>query len=516
MTNQPISILIAALGGEGGGVLGEWIVAAAQRAGLPVQATSVPGVAQRTGATSYYIEFTATPAPPGRQPVFALMPVPGRVDVVLASELLEGVRMVERGFVAPQRTLLVTARHRVLTTAEKMAMGDGRFDDTRLLAAARAAAQQCLALDLQAIATRHRTVISAVLYGALAGSGRLPWERDVDEAVIRASGIGVDASLAGYAEAFDAAHAALPVPDVATPEAQREHTRQPSTQAPDPAAMPPALADIVARGEERLRDYQDAAYAARYRARVDALCAAAPAGSPLAATAVQDAARHLALWMSYEDVIRVADLKTRRARFERVREEAQAGPDDLLAIHEHLSPGLEEIAAIAPVRLGQALRRRVRHDTPVGARGRGMTLATTSIHGFVLLRALAALRRWRPISLRFAEEQQAMDRWLAALQAALPRHAGFALALAELPRLRKGYSDTFERGKANFELIFERRVAPVATPDDAAALALRQAIAAALADPDAKALAQVLPGAARPVFWQPREATQGARTLLKS
>ena len=53
MTNQPISILIAALGGEGGGVLGEWIVAAAQRAGLPVQATSVPGVAQRTGATSY-------------------------------------------------------------------------------------------------------------------------------------------------------------------------------------------------------------------------------------------------------------------------------------------------------------------------------------------------------------------------------------------------------------------------------------------------------------------------------
>jgi indolepyruvate ferredoxin oxidoreductase beta subunit len=494
MIAQPTSILIAALGGEGGGVLGEWIVAAAQRAGLPVQATSVPGVAQRTGATSYYIEFMDQAPPAGRQPVFALMPVPGRVDVVLASELLEGVRMVERGFVDPQGTLLVIARHRVLTTGEKMAMGDGRFDDASLLATAQAAARTCLALDLQAIAQRHRTVISAVLYGALAGSGRLPWGREVDEAVIRASGVGVDASLAGFAEALAAARQATPVPQA--------------------AALPAALADIVARGEARLTDFQDAAYAARYRARVDALRAAAPAGLAEVDTTVEEAARHLALWMSYEDVIRVADLKTRRERFERVREEAQAAPGDLLHIHEHLSPGLEEIAAIAPPGIGRALRKRVRRDTPVGTRGRGMTLQTTSIHGFVLLRLLAGLRRWRPRSLRFAEEQQAMDAWLAALQNTLPRHAGFAAALAELPRLRKGYSDTFERGKANFDAIFDNLVTKAAVPDDAAAQALRVAIAAALADPEAKALAQVLPAAAgRPVFWQPRDATHTRKGL---
>jgi indolepyruvate ferredoxin oxidoreductase beta subunit len=137
-----------------------------------------------------------------------------------------------------------------------------------------------------------------------------------------------------------------------------------------------------------------------------------------------------------------------------------------------------------------------------------MTLQTTSIHGFVLLRLLASLRRWRPRSLRFAEEHLAMDAWLTAMQAALPRHAGFAQALAELPRLRKGYSDTFERGKANFDAIFEARVSQVKAPDDAAAKALRQAIAAALADPESKALAQELPAvAARPVFWKPREAT---------
>jgi len=72
---RPISILIAALGGEGGGVLTDWIVAAAGELGFPVQSTSIPGVAQRTGATTYYIEIVPVPARelPGR-PVLALAP----------------------------------------------------------------------------------------------------------------------------------------------------------------------------------------------------------------------------------------------------------------------------------------------------------------------------------------------------------------------------------------------------------------------------------------------------------
>ena len=59
MTSQVTRVLIAALGGEGGGVLADWLVQCAQHAGLVAQATSVPGVAQRTGSTSYYIEWAA-------------------------------------------------------------------------------------------------------------------------------------------------------------------------------------------------------------------------------------------------------------------------------------------------------------------------------------------------------------------------------------------------------------------------------------------------------------------------
>ena len=62
MTMQrPLTILIAALGGEGGGVLAEWLVTVAAEAGYPAQSTSIPGVAQRTGATTYYVEVWPEP-----------------------------------------------------------------------------------------------------------------------------------------------------------------------------------------------------------------------------------------------------------------------------------------------------------------------------------------------------------------------------------------------------------------------------------------------------------------------
>ena len=93
-STQPITVLVSALGGEGGGVLAEWLAAVARQAGHPAQATSIPGVAQRTGATTYYLEFWPQPdtALGGRRPVFGLTPLPGKLDLLVSSELLETVR----------------------------------------------------------------------------------------------------------------------------------------------------------------------------------------------------------------------------------------------------------------------------------------------------------------------------------------------------------------------------------------------------------------------------------------
>ena len=69
-----VSVLIPAVGGQGGGVLSEWIVDAALDHGLRVHGTSIPGVAQRTGSTTYYIELYD--APEAEEPAFSLYPVP--------------------------------------------------------------------------------------------------------------------------------------------------------------------------------------------------------------------------------------------------------------------------------------------------------------------------------------------------------------------------------------------------------------------------------------------------------
>ena len=133
---QRISIAILAMGGQGGGVLADWVVALAEAQGWAAQSTSVPGVAQRTGATIYYIEMA--PMRAGAQPVFALMPTPGDVDVVMASELMEAGRSVLRGLVTPEQTTLIASTHRAFAVAEKENSGRrrrrplGRLDRDRI------------------------------------------------------------------------------------------------------------------------------------------------------------------------------------------------------------------------------------------------------------------------------------------------------------------------------------------------------------------------------------------------
>ena len=128
-TATPVSILIAALGGEGGGVLSNWLVESAMAAGFPVQSTSIPGVAQRTGATTYYLEIFPVPIDElgDREPVLTLTPGPGEIDLMIASELLEAGRAMQNGFISPDRTTLIASTHRLYSVAEKTVAADGRY-----------------------------------------------------------------------------------------------------------------------------------------------------------------------------------------------------------------------------------------------------------------------------------------------------------------------------------------------------------------------------------------------------
>jgi indolepyruvate ferredoxin oxidoreductase beta subunit len=486
LPERPLTVLIAALGGEGGGVLADWILAAATAEGYPVQSTSIPGVAQRTGATTYYLEiYPARAAELGeRRPVMTLAPAPGYVDVMLASELLEAARALQNGFVTPDRTTLIASTHRIYTTVEKMAMGDARLDSERIVKAAQTLARRAQLFDMQRLAREAGTVISAVMFGALAGSGTLPLPRAACEAAIRAFGKGAEASLRGFAAGY--AHAAgEPVP-LAPAEAKRLRA-QPLERVS--GTFPAETHAILEEGAARCAGYQDTEYGALYLDRLEPIAMlereqGAAAGYRL----TSETGRFLALWMCYEDVIRVADLKTRASRFERVRKEVQASPDEPLHIFEFLKPGLEEVAALLPRGLSRALLKWARRRGLGQRLNVGMQVKTTSVSGFLTLRALAWLRPWRRHSARYADEQALIERWLAAVRGAA-RDPALALEIALCGRLIKGYGDTHQRGKDNFLRIMDTLVESGVLADAGArAAAVRSAREAALADPEGRGL----------------------------
>ncbi|MBN9062727.1 MAG: indolepyruvate oxidoreductase subunit B [Rhizobiales bacterium 65-9] len=455
MAEQParsIRLAILAMGGEGGGVLADWIIDLAEHAGFIAQTTSVPGVAQRTGATIYYLELFERAASDAarRPPVLAMTPIPGDVDIVVASELMEAGRAVQRGIVTPDRTTLVTSTHRVFAMTEKIALGDGRSDAPALFDACRTAAHRFVAFDMAAIAQKSGSVISAAMFGALAGSGALPFSREQFEQTIERGGVGVSASKRAFGMGYDVASGKAEPEPVSAPGAVVAPTLAPPSPTDLDALFPaPALATIRT-GVERLTDYQDAAYARLYIERLKPI--AQIDRSQSGAELLTETARHLALGMAYEDTIRVAELKTRPSRFDRVRDEAQVKDGQILQISEYLHPRLQEIAETVPAPLGRMmlnvkpLRWLIEKTT---AKGRVVT--TTSIRGFLLLYAVARLKPWRRKSMRFAEEQKHLEAWLAALRDLAPRDYALALELAECRNLVKGYGDTHVRGRANYE-----------------------------------------------------------------
>jgi indolepyruvate ferredoxin oxidoreductase beta subunit len=481
LPERPITVLIAALGGEGGGVMADWLIEAAAQCGYPAQSTSVPGVAQRTGSTTYYLEIY----PAGREqlgrrePVMSLTPSPGNVDVMVASELLEAGRELRNGYVNPERTTLIASTHRIYTTAEKMQMGDGRFASGRVLDAARTLARRAVLFDMRALAQESGTVINSVLFGAMAGSGALALPRAACEAAIRSAGRGAEASLRGFAAGYDIAAGAKAAPAEA------------------PQALPPDTQQVIDLGVARLKDYQGDAYAALYRERVRSLGTAAP-------QLVGEVARQLALWMSYEDVIRVADLKTRASRFARVRREVGAREGEPVVVIDYLKPGIEELASLLPpapgARLGAWAQKRGRPDRS----NLGLRIKTSSVSGFLLMRVLAWLRPWRPYTWRYRAEQQLIERWLDAVRRAAPRSTALALEIAECAGLLKGYGDTHRRGLANFRAILDAWVDGTPDIDDRErATAIKKAREAALADPDGHALQKNL---GKRVLWMKQTA----------
>lgn len=506
---RPLTLLIAALGGDGGGQLADWIVAAAMSCDYPVQSSSIPGVAQRTGATSYYLEIFAVAQRllDGKVPVMALTPTPGAVDVVVASELMEAGRALSNAAIGVSTsTIVIASTHRVFAVSEKVTPGDGRADSEKVLAAIREHASKAVVFDMAATARQQGCMVNAVLFGALAGSGALPLPRSACELAIREAGKGVEASLQGFQIGFERASkegicdaAPTSVPQARTP-VERVRKR-----------FPAECHSILEAGVERLTDYQDVAYADLYIDRLESVFAVdrEAGGSVHQYRLTCEAGRQLALWMSFEDLIRVAELKTRKNRLERVRTDAGIKPGELLILTEYLKPGLDEVCSILSPKWAERLRNWATKNNKQALFSKSLRLKTSSISGFIAFKALTWLKPWRRHTSRFKSEQLMIDRWLGAV-----KRLGFAvqdvelaLEIVECARVVRGYGETHQKGVDQFVKIFDsviesgRETNPKKLGD-----AIKRARIQAMGNPDAPKVSVISnstdPG--KPIFWMPR------------
>ncbi|WP_235871479.1 indolepyruvate oxidoreductase subunit beta family protein [Shimia sediminis] len=452
--NKLVSLALHAVGGQGGGVLTNWIVAVAEANGYVAQSTSVAGVAQRTGATIYYVEM----CPRAEQlPVFSLAPAEGDIDILMAAELAEAGRAVQRGFVSPNRTTVIASTHRVASVFEKIVPGDGRTDSEKIVEAIGGAAEKLIAYDMERIAKEAGSFISASMLGALAGSGALPFSRDSFEAVIRESGRGVDASLRAFGAAFAKATAGDPVELEAAASPQ---TRQLSVSKRDQkvwstltervSQLPAEVGHIAAEGLAKVVDYQDMTYGDEYLAHLGTMLDQDEAPYELSAAA----AKYIANAMCYDDIIRVADLKTRAARFERIHVDMGTGADQLLLVTEYFHPRLEEFLSTLPEGLAAWLERR---KTILGWLDRklskGRRVRTDSIGGFTMLWIVSLLRRWRRRLRRHDVEMAHLAKLMELTKSVSGQDRRLAAEVLSTQRLIKGYSDTHARGHSKFDKV---------------------------------------------------------------
>lgn len=493
-TDKPLTVAVLAMGGQGGGVLADWIVGLAEDQGWMAQSTSVPGVAQRTGATIYYIEML--PARDGMQPIFSLMPTPGDVDVVMAAELMEAGRSVLRGLVTPDRTTLIASTHRSYAVGEKEKPGNGIGNPAVVVEATDIAAKRTIAFDMDKLATENGSVISSSMFGVLAAADVLPFPKNAFEATIRGGGKGVEASLKAFNAAYDRARlnsreevSATPVKHFDAMPETTGHRDLDQLVYRIRADFPENAWSMLYAGVKKLTDFQDPAYAGEYLDRVGQLYAAdrCHGGEQHGFGFTESAAKYVAVAMGYDDVIRVADLKVRASRFDRVRKEVQAKDDQIVYTTEYMHPRMEEVCGTLPKNLGLWIESRPRLFSMLDrVVNKGRRVRTGTVFWFTALYMVSALRGTRRGTLRHMREMNHLDAWLSAAAILLPRNYDLAVEVIGNRRLVKGYSDTHSRGLSKFDRVMSA-VASLQDREDGAAW-MRRLRQAALLDENGHAL----------------------------
>jgi hypothetical protein len=246
-----------------------------------------------------------------------------------------------------------------------------------------------------------------------------------------------------------------------------------------PEGLPEALAPLASEAIHMLIDYQSTAYAQLY---VDRLCRFVGKRGVDDAM-LGDIARLMAARMSYQDPIRIAQLKL--AEFNEAATGGQVRPvDDVRKFR------LDELIDALPATVADPVLDALEW---VGWLHKPVSIRFSTKNRFSLrrLKLEAGLRRWRRYSIRYARERVWVERWLHMIDRSLTKQPRAAAAIVQTATMIQGYGDAYRQGLADWNAIIDGLAKPtfdgvLALPDLAGAVA--EARAVVMPDPRQSAL----------------------------
>jgi len=465
-----LKILIPAVGGQGGGVLTEWLVNAFLKSGYDVQGISLPGLSQRAGSTVYYIE-TYKSGDGDKQYIFSQYPLPGDVDIILCQEFLELGRVLEHGY-GSDKTTIISSKHRIYSTLEKLPIASGIFSREKLERIAHEFSSTFIGIDALQIAKDNNMddlAVNAILFGALAASKSVPLSIETLKSAIEQTGIAVKNNIIafdiGYNYVRNNSHdiindktfnfeKAVEEKLLTIDKKQRDDFLELAGQVKN--EYPAKLTEILLESVYRLTDYQDTAYAARYLDNVKRVFLIDKSKGISSYILTEYFSKNLALLMSYEDGIRVAELKTRSMRMQRIRNEMQIREDQLFRVIDYLKPDAYEIYGLFPnfivipiLKIANLL-----HFRHLKNGSNKVTFAqkplTSSFSGFLRLWLLTKIKFLRLYSHRYHNESRIIGKYIESTVMYSKTNYDLGIIVARSGSLVKGYGDVRRRTMDNF------------------------------------------------------------------
>jgi indolepyruvate ferredoxin oxidoreductase len=408
---RPYGILVTGVGGTGVVTLGALLGMAAHLEGKGCTVLDISGLAQKNGAVMSHVRLAPQP-----EDLYAVRVAAGGADVLLACDPVVAASSAALSRLQTGVTKAIINSH-AQPTAAFIFKPDIDFETAKMLHAIKAAAGDGDSIDATGLAAAlmgDSIAANLFMLGYAFQKGAVPLTLAAIEHAIELNGVAVDANKRSFGFGRLAAH------DRAQVEALVR-----SALRDDPVPEPQNLDALVERRAAFLKDYQNAAYAQRYRNTVQTIRSAEAKLARGFSGLAEAAARNLFTLMAYKDEYEVARLYTDGAFIKKLQRQF----DGDFTLEYHLAPPL--------------LARR----DPATGEPKKRAFGPWIRHLFKLLTWLRPLRGTALDMFGYSQERRMERRLIADYEALMhelstslnPGNHALAIELASLPAKMRGF-----------------------------------------------------------------------------